>query len=101
MHINEMKSFNPGNQVEMFLPLFVLKNKNYFLISLFSCLLCKNVLIILICKQLLVTSAGIAVSSYIYGITRKDNVDTIFLIVADRKLSSTSTNREMVNFQKI
>ena len=83
----------------MYLPLFDLKNKNYFLISLFSCLLCKNVLIFLICKQLLVTSPGVAASAYTYGITLKDNVDTIFSIVANRKHSSTLTNREMANFQ--
>ena len=94
MHIDDLKSFNPGNQGDMFLPLFGLKNKNYFLISLFSCLLLKNVLIILICKQLLVTSTGVAVSTYIYGITCKVNVDTIFSIVANRKRSSTLTNRE-------
>ena len=78
MHIDELKSFDAGYQGEMYLPLFGPKNKNYFLISLFSSLLCKNVLIILICKQLQVTSAGVAVSFYIYGITLKDNVDTVF-----------------------
>ena len=31
-----------------------------------------------ICKQLLVASAGVVVSTYNYGITRKDNVDTVF-----------------------
>ena len=85
---------------EMFLPLFRLKNKNYLLISLFSCLLCKNVyvLIILICKQLLVTSVSVAVTIYIYGITRQDNVDTFFSIVTNRKRSSTLSNREVGNF---
>ena len=44
MHIDELKSFNPGiRKGEMFLPLFGLKDKNYLIISLFSCLLCKNV----------------------------------------------------------
>ena len=99
MHIDKLKGFNPGNRGEIYLPLFGLKNKNYFLISLFSCLLSKNVWIILICKQLLVTSAGVAVSAYIYRITLKDNVDTVFSIVTNRKRSSTLTNREMVNFQ--
>ena len=33
MHIDELKSFNPGNQGEMYLPLFGLKSKNYFLIN--------------------------------------------------------------------
>ena len=48
MHIDVLKSFNPGNQGEMYLPLFGLKNKNYFLISLFSGLLCNNSLFLLV-----------------------------------------------------
>ena len=44
----------------------------------------------------MVKSASVAVSTYIYGITRKDNVDTIFSL---SQTGSALAHKEMVNFQ--
>ena len=59
-------------------PLFGLKIKTIFSsVCLVVCCVIMYVIIILICKQLLVTFVCVAVTTNIYGIIPKGNVDTV------------------------